>query len=65
MKLKIPLHAEIYIPDTPHDFLLSDGSKINVGSVSDEGLYQIGMQWVENLIEMANAQRKPNEKAIA
>lgn len=58
MKLRIPLHAEIVLPDVPYDIRLSDGSLIETGRISDEGLYEIGKQWVENLIELAHAQRK-------
>lgn len=54
----ITVSARVEIPRVPNFLLLTDGQKLPVSALDDEGLRAIGAAWTEDLIARAAEQRK-------
>lgn len=50
--------ADVCIPRVPNFFILTDGSKVPISAISDQGLREVGAAWTEDLVARAKEQAK-------
>lgn len=53
----INVTAQVEVPRVPNFLLMSDGQKIPISAVTEEGLEEIGKDWTLALINRAREQR--------
>jgi len=56
--MKISVTATIEIPTVPNFLRLASGQTIPVSAITEEGLREIGKEWIEALIVRAKEQSK-------
>ncbi len=57
----ISVVAHVEIPTVPNFLMMSDGQRLSIAAVTEEGLKEIGKEWTLALVNKARDKRKESK----